>query len=74
MPSTVKSLSNDCFGSQEQFVLTVKALGNDCFCSQELCAFIELSLPRGTAAVRMQRLVINGVVLTSKMSSYRVSL
>ena len=41
---------------------------NDCYDYQEICPCIKLSLLRRTTAVRMQRLVTNGVVLTSRLS------
>ena len=53
---------------------TVKSLCDDCFGYQEICPYIELSLLRGTTAVRMQCLVTKGVVFTSQLSLHRVSL
>ena len=48
--------------------VTVDSLCNDGFGHQEICPCIKLSLIRGTTAVRMQRLVTNGVVLTLRLS------
>ena len=56
----------------ERSIATVNSLCNDCFGNQKLCPYIALSLLRGTTAVRMQRLVTNGAVLTSSVLTTRV--
>ena len=46
----------------------------DWFVYQEYCPYTRLSLLRGAAALRMQSLVLNCIVLTLRMSLHRVSL
>ena len=53
---------------------TVNSLCNDCFDYQQICPYIKLSLLRGTTAVRVQWLLTNGIVLTSRLSLHWVSL
>ena len=47
---------------------TVNSLCNDCFDYPKSYPYIQLSLLRGTTAVRKQWSVTNGVVLTSRVS------
>ena len=50
------------------------SLCKNCFGYQEICPYNNLLLVRGTTAVRMQWVVTNGVILTSRLSLHRVSL
>ena len=52
----------------------VHSLCHDCCDYQKLCPNFELSLLRGTIAVRMQWLVTNGAVLKSRLSLHQMSL
>ena len=52
-------------------LFTVNSVCNDCFGYRAFCPCIELSLLRGTIAVRIQSLVTNGVVLTLRLSLQR---
>ena len=54
-------------------IRTVNFPCSDCFVKQNICCYIELSLLRGTTAVRMQWLGTKGVVLTSRLSLQGVS-
>ena len=52
---------------------TVTSLCKDCFSSQDNCPDFKMSL-RGATAVRMQRLAMDCIVLTSRLSLHQVSL
>ena len=56
-----------CDSHVTQIRNTVNSLCDGCFGYHEICSYIELSLLRGTTAVRMQWLVTNNVVLTSTL-------